>query len=146
MSSFVLNNDSIAYSQVNPVRWKDVVFEKWNTISIRSNRSVIPDTTNTDNIFSDDNRRTFELEGSGGRHYYSYTVDTSQQQLVLKNRNPNYKNELLKLNYRFFDDSTILLTGIDQNNDSVRATLSRLNKKFLLEVVAREGRRKALKL
>jgi hypothetical protein len=146
VSTFILNKDSLAYSRTDSIRWRDVVFENWNTISIRSNRPVIIDTINTDRIIKDGSNRTYELEGSAGRHYYSYSADTVNHLLTLNNRNPHYKDEMLVFKYSIPDDSTIVLAGLNQHKDSVFTRLEKVNKKYLLQVVAKEGRRKSLKL
>lgn len=142
---FTINDQSVPYSPGDPQRWKDVVFEKWNTISIRSNRPVILDSTNTDHIYTDDVARTYELEGSAGRHYYSYDVDPAKQELVLHNRNKNYKGETLRLHYLKEGDH-ITLKGTNHNNDSVQVILDKIDKKYLLKEAAKQGRRRGLKL
>lgn len=146
VSEFAVNRDSIAYSRSDPQRWQDVVFETWNTISIKSNRPVIPDTTNIDRFSRNDNERVYEFQGSAGRHYYSYSADTVNRVLTLKNRNSNYKDDILVLNYTLPDNKSIVLSGIGPQHDSIYARLDRIDKKYLLEVVAKEGRRKSLKL
>jgi hypothetical protein len=122
------------------------VFEKWNTISIRSNRPVIIDSNNTERITAPEYDRTYELEGAAGRHYYSYQPDTVNYTLVLQNKNKHHQSENLVLHYSRPNDSTLVLQGIDENKDSVFVTLQRINKKYLLEEVAKQGRRKSIKL
>jgi hypothetical protein len=143
---FRINHDTIAYSRYDPVRWQDVVFEKWNTISIRSNRPVIIDSNNTERVTAPENDRTYELEGAAGRHYYSYEPDTATHTLLLQNKNKHYRNERLLLHYTQPNDSTLVLQGMDANRDSIFVTLQRINKKYLLEEVAKQGRRKPIKL
>jgi hypothetical protein len=146
VSYFRIKADTIAYSKYDPVRWQDVVFEEWNTISIKSNRPVHIDSNNVERINVSDADKTYELEGAIGRHYYSYTVDTANQLLTLQNKNRFYKNEQLQLHYTRTNDSTIQLYGINENKDSVFATLNRINKKYLLKEVEQAGRSKSLKL
>lgn len=146
VSEFKLNQQSIPYSLTDPRRWQDVVFEKWNTISIRSNRPVILDSTNTDRISRNDADRSYELQGSGSRHYYSYEVDSVNQTLLLRNRNKNYPGETLQLQYGQTGDGQLTLAGIDHNKDSVYAVLGRIDKKYLLREAAKHGRRRGLKL
>ncbi|MFL5743088.1 MAG: DoxX family protein [Niastella sp.] len=146
VSYFRINADTIAYSRFDPVRWQDVVFEEWNTISIRSNRPVHIDSNNVERINAADADKTYELEGAIGRHYYSYTVDTVNQLLTLQNKNKFYKDEQLQLHYTRPNDSTIQLYGVNENRDSVFATVQRINKKYLLKEVERAGRSKSLKL
>jgi hypothetical protein len=146
VSEFNLNNDSIPYSKTDPLRWQDVVFEKWGTISIRSSRVVIIDSTNTEQFGKADDEKTYELEGTGGRHYYSYTIDSARNVLVLKNKNRHYKDEQLLLHYARPDSNTIILSGYMNAQDSVFVVLNKIKKKYLLKEVARQGRQKPLKL
>lgn len=146
VSEFQINHQSVPYSPTDERRWQDIVFEKWNTISIRSNRPVIYDSTNTDYISKDDKNRTYELEGSTGRHYYSYNADTVNHLLILHNRNKHYASETLTLKYENTSEGQIRFTGIDQNKDSVYVVVDRINKKYLLEEAAKQGRRRGLKL
>ncbi|WP_343305475.1 DoxX family protein [Chitinophaga niabensis] len=141
VTQFSRNQDTLPYSKTDPVRWQDVVFEKWATISIRSNRPVIIDSNNTERVSAVENDRTYELEGTAGRHYYSYDVDTLKQVLTLHNKNKHYKGEQLVLHYSRLNDSKLLLS-----NDSLYVVLDKIPKKWLLEEVAREGRRKSIKL
>jgi hypothetical protein len=142
VEQFVINNDTLAYSQTDPVRWKDVVFEKWSTISIRSNRPVIPDTTNTEIIARKDEDKLYESAGVVGRHYYHYSYDSEKQLLLLENKNTHYRRETLLLHVVRPDRNTILLSGINENSDSVKVTLQRINKKYLFP----QGRSKPIKL
>ena len=142
VSEFKINNKELPYSATDPVRWKDVVFEKWATISIKSNRPVIIDAANYEQVFKKDEDRDYELVGSAGRHYYSYTADTVNHVLSLTNKNPNYKGEKLVLKYSRPDTSTIILSGVDQQKDSIYVVLNKLDKKYPLSM----GRRRVLKL
>lgn len=138
VSEFSINNSTLPYSTTDPVRWQNVVFETWNTISIRSNREVTPDINNVEKITRDDKDKNYELEGTIGRHFYSYTVDDVNQTLTLHNKNRNYKNETLVLHYERPDAKTIVLSGVNENKEPIRVVLNRLNKKYLII----EGRRK----
>lgn len=143
---FRVNKDTLAYSKTDSARWQDVVFEKWATLSIRSNRSVVPDFNNVERPLLKDAEKTYELEGSAGRHYYNYVVDTVNHLLVLNNKNPHYKGETMILSYDRPSDSRIILSGFDQDKDSIYVVLDRVDKKYLLEEAARKGRQGALKL
>lgn len=146
VSEFSINHQSVPYSDTDPLRWQDVVFEKWNTISIRSNRPVLIDSTNTDHVSVKDDGRLYELEGSAHRHYYSYEADVENHVLTLYNRNPNYEGETLVLHYSEPTPSQLILAGIDYNRDSVYVVLDKIDKKYLLEEAAKQGRRRGLKL
>ncbi|AUD00409.1 hypothetical protein [Spirosoma pollinicola] len=146
VSVFKLADETLPYSKTDSVRWQDVVFETWNTISIKSNRPVILDRTNTERIMADDASRTYEQAGSAGRHYYRYQVDSTRHVLALTNRNPNYPNETLTLQYERDGSNQIILSGLNERRDSVYVVLNKLNKKYLLNEAAKAGRRGTLKL
>ncbi|KLT67584.1 hypothetical protein [Pedobacter sp. BMA] len=142
VTDFKLNGKVIPYDPSNTSRWQDVVFEKWATISIRSPRTVITDSANYEQILSDDKSRNYELAGSGGRHYYAYTLDTLKNQLLLENKNSHYLQEKLRFNFSRPDTATIILSGQNEIGDSIAVTLVRLHKKYPVKL----GRRKTLKL
>ncbi|MES2455924.1 MAG: DoxX family protein [Bacteroidota bacterium] len=142
VASFKLNQQVLEYSATNPLRWKDVVFEKWATISIRSSRPVILDSTNYEQISYKDEDRDYELSGSGGRHYYSYTIDSQNHVLNLQNKNRHYKNDRFVLHYNQIDSTTIALSGVNQEKDSLHVLLQRIEKKYPIKL----GRRGRLKL
>ena len=146
VSEFKLNDTILPYAKTDPERWQDVVFEKWNTISIRSNRPVILDITNTEEIHRNDEDRNYEFAGSQGRHYYRYETDTAKQVLHLKNRNKNYANETLTLHFTQPNDSTIVLKGINERKDSLHVVLNKINKKYLTFEAQKTGRQRGLKL
>lgn len=142
VKDFVIKGDTLAYSRTDSVRWNDVVFEKWATISIRSQRPVIIDSTNVEYVNKNDNDKVYELSGSAQRHYYSYVQDTVNNVLILHNKNKHYQGETLKLQFSRPNSKTIKLSGLDQNQDSIQVTLEKIDKKYLLI----EGRRKPQKL
>lgn len=146
IAEFKLNSTDLPYSATDSTRWKDVVFEKWNTLSIRSNRPVKIDLTNTEEIHKNDTERNYELAGSQGRHYYSYEINTANNVLNLRNRNKNYPNETLTLGFNQPNDSTIVLLGLNEKKDSVYAVLRKINKKYLTFEAQKTGRRRGLKL
>jgi hypothetical protein len=144
VSQYRVNGKDIPYDEYHPNRWQDVVFEKWGTISIKSNEPVIPDTSNTEEIYDADKQRAYEFNGNAGRIYYSYVVDASKNILTLTSRNTKTKDNLI-LHYTRPDTSTIILNGVRGQKDSIYAQLTKINKKYLLKE-ASVGRSKALKL
>lgn len=146
VSEFRVNGKAIPYSKTDSTRWQDVVFEKWNTISIRSNRPVWIDSTNTEEFPDDDEARNHEFAGAQGRHYYRYDLDRKAQVLTLKNRNPRHAGETLTLHYHQPNDSTFVLRGLNERRDSVYVVLNRLNKKYLVFEAQKTGRQRGLKL
>ena len=143
---FSINGDTLAYSATDPKRWKDVVFESWNTISIRSNQPVYPDLTNVEYVAVNDKDRGYEYEGSGSRHYFSYTLAEQGTVLQLQNRNRNHAAERLALKVTRPDQETITLSGLNDDRDSVFVVLKKIDKKYLLQEAAKSGRRGGLKL
>jgi hypothetical protein len=146
VSEFKWNNQSIPYSKTDPVRWQNVVFEKWNTLSIQSNKPVILENLQTEELFKDDSSRIYELAGSQGRHYYSYHVDSLNSGLLLQNRNKNHAGDQLTLSFNRLNDSTIVLQGVTAGKDSVYAVLNKINKKYLIYEAKKSGRRGGLTL
>jgi len=146
VTEFRINEDSLGYSKTDPRRWQDVVFEKWATISIRSNRPVVLDSTNVEKLTAGEGDKDYELEGSAGRHYYHYEVDSINQVLILRNKNKHYQGETILLHYSRPSPSRIALSGVGPDRDSLYAVLDRVDKKYLLEEAARRGRQTGLKL
>jgi len=144
VSEFRVNSKVLAYSATDTSRWKNVVFEKWATISIGTNKQVKIDSAVTEEINDKDADRRYEEAGSIGRQYYSYQIDAAKQQLVLQNKNHNYPNDKLVLNYTRPDISSLVLTGVDRR-DTIYAVLHKINKKYLLQEAA-SGRNRAIKL
>lgn len=144
VKEFKINGNERAYSAIDPVRWKDVVFENWSTISIRSSPPAVIDFTNVENIHDQDRLRNYEQAGSGGRHYYSYTIDERKQTLNLTNKVT--PSDRLTLHFSRPDSSTIILSGIDAKRASVHVVLAKINKKYLYQEVEKVGRRGEFKL
>ncbi|HUP14060.1 MAG TPA: hypothetical protein VM187_17690, partial [Niastella sp.] len=139
---FRFNNQPVPYSTTDSNRWQNVIFEKWATGSIKIARPVKIDNSTGDTYHKADIDRNFESAGVGGRHYYAYEADTLQHSLLFRNKNPHHAGEFYKLQYNFLNDSTIVLQGVNEKNDSIYAVLDRINKKYMLI----EGRRKRVTL
>ncbi|WP_316794408.1 DoxX family protein [Pedobacter frigoris] len=139
---FVLNKDTIPYSKTDSNRWQDVVFEKWSTLTIKVNRPVKVDFSSAEEFHQKDIDRNYELAGFAGRHYFYYEADTVNHTLSLQNKNKNHRNEKLFLKYDRPNDSTIVLSGINERKDSIHVVLARINKKYMMF----EGRRKPVKI
>jgi hypothetical protein len=146
VAEFKVNNRVLSYSPSDPERWNDVVFETWATLSVRSHVSVETLTATTEEIFQNDEDRVYEFSGMAGRHYYTYTIDSVKQTLTLKNRNPRHAGDQYQLQYERPDQDKIIFKGVNSKSDSLYIVLNRLDKKYLLEEAARQGRRRGLKL
>ncbi|SDD44309.1 hypothetical protein SAMN05216464_101746 [Mucilaginibacter pineti] len=144
VSEFKINSASLPYSATDTTRWKNVVFEKWATISIGTNKSIKIDSAVTEEINDKDAERSYEEAGSIGRQYYSYRVDEANQSLILQNKNHNYPGDKLVLHFTKPNDNDLILTGLN-GRDSVYAVLNKVDKKYLIKEAA-AGRNKAIKL
>jgi len=133
---FTVNGNTLPYSLTDPVRWQNVVFERWNTISVRIARPVTIQVANPEIAFEPDNQRDYELAGNGGRHFYSYTVDPAGGEVHLQGKNDPGENFTFTLTRP--DDRSIVLAGRDQQGNALRIVLEKVDKKYLLQ----EGRRK----
>ncbi|HEY9049583.1 MAG TPA: DoxX family protein [Ohtaekwangia sp.] len=146
VTQFSINGKELPPSATDPLRWKDVVFEKWATLSIRSNSPVVPQIATTEEIFTDNDDRIYEFSGTTSRHYYTYRIDSAQHVLTLKNRNSHHAADQFTLKYERPANDQIVLSGINAQNDSLRVVLHRIDKKYLLQEAAKQGRRRGLKL
>lgn len=142
VKSFKFNGNEIPYSKTDTVRWQNVVFEKWPTISLVTGKPIIVDNTIPNDYRKEDLYRTFESAGVGGRRYFHYDLDEENQTLRLLNKNPNHNDEKFDLQYTVNDDSTVKLVGVDHNGNAIEAILNKIDKKYMLL----EGRRKPVKL
>lgn len=142
VKDFVWNADTIPYAIDDAVRWKDVVFEKWNTVSIRDNAPVKIDSLKSKIAFR--GQRDYEYLGNGGRHFYSYRYKAAKdkQTLTLKLRGKTDSLQQFAFSLERRGTDTLLLKGANQQGDSLAVKLVREDKKYLL----REGRRKAIQI
>jgi hypothetical protein len=132
---FTLNGNTIPYSLTDPVRWQNVVFETWNTVSIRSNRAVSIEVANPPIEFGNDK---YEYAGNAGRRFYSYNADPAAQTIYLQAKTDPH--ESYSFHYQYAPDGSLLLTGNDESGESLNVVLEKQQKQFLLEL----GRRHPL--
>lgn len=142
VKEFSINNRVIPYSKTDKDRWQDVIFEKWSTLTIKVNRPVKIDFSSAEEVHDKDIDRNYELAGFAGRHYFYYEADTVNHTLSLQNKNKNHRNEKLFLSYQTPNDSTLVLSGINETRDSIRVVLNKVDKKYMMF----EGRRRPVKL
>jgi hypothetical protein len=133
VSEFRLNHIEHPYSLTDSLRWQDVAFETWNTLSIRTLRPVQADMSNTEEIFLNDEDRNYESAGSAGRRFFSYRIDSSNQVLHLRNKNRHHAGETWDLRFSRPGENRIILSGVNERGDSVYAVLDRLPKIWLLD-------------
>ena len=141
VTEFKLNNKLIPYSPLDSVRWQNVTFEKWSTISFAVNNTFrIHGEAGRGKQFKDVDR-TYESAGTGGgrRHYY-YEADTVKHTLHLFNKNKVYKEEELVFQYERPTPNRFILKGQNEYKDSVYIVLDKkINKTYPLF----EGRNQA---
>lgn len=123
VTEFKLNNQLIADAIGDTTRWQNVVFEKFNSISVKIDK---PFKLNTKNSI-----RTTEYYGNIGRYYYGYTADTVNKIFTLSNRADTARKLFLK--YQQPDSSRFILSGVDEQQDSVYVVLKKIEKKYPLE-------------
>lgn len=79
VTEFRINNQVLPYNPLDSVRWQQVTFEKWTSLTYRVNRATFIDLSNGGGDPMRDINRTFELTGTGGGqrvfHYYADTID-----------------------------------------------------------------------
>ena len=134
---FTVNGRTIPYSLTDPVRWQNVVFEKWNTISVRSNRPLPIDVANPPIAYESDQRK-YEFAGNGGRRFYSYTADPASATLHLNGENDPH--ESISFQYSYAPDGSLALTGADESGNTLHVVLDKIDKQYLLNL----GRRHPL--
>ena len=142
VKEFIVNGDTLSYSNTDTLRWQNVVFEKWSTVSIRINRKQLIDKSSGEIYQKEDIDRNYELAGFSGRHYYHYTIDEENQVLHFYNKNKHHREDKFSLYYSRPTNSTIVLQGNLNGRDSVNIFLEKVDKPYMLF----EGRRKDSRL
>jgi len=137
---FQINGRTLPYSLVDPVRWQNVVFEEWNTLSIRIHRPVDIAPLNPPIAHRPSEERDYELAGNGGRHFYRYIADTEHGKLRLEGK--NRPEEIYDFDFRRIGEDSLLLIGRNESGDELRVLLDRIDKRYLLQ----EGRRKPISI
>lgn len=85
---FRVNNKPYGYSPLDSVRWRDVTFENWTSLTYKVNKPVVLDLSNGGGAPMRDIERTFELTGTaGGTRVFHYYADTINQVLYLQDKN-----------------------------------------------------------
>lgn len=141
VTEYKRNNKIIPYSPLDSVRWHDVVFETWSTLAIRLNRLQQMDIENTGRETKESISKRFEFRGvGGGRHYFDYKADTINHVLYLTNKNKAHRDQKQVLHYSKPTETRIILSGINEFNDSIYVVLDKVEQIYPLY----EGREKAV--
>lgn len=121
--AFKANNIVLPPSDSDKVRWQNVVFEKWNSFSIKVARPI--------NLYVKDKMKNYEVFNTAGRHYYKYDFDTVKKTLSVKYIQDSTKKSFV-LNYIRPDSTTLILSGKDENSNLIEVTLNKTDKKYPL--------------
>lgn len=140
VSSFQLDSIVHPYSQTDSIRWVDVIFEKWNTLSVHYNHSVNINTERPGELAALVGTLNYENSGNGDREFYEYTFEPVSQTLNLKNK--NNKQDSLKFHFSKDSSGAIILKGNDLKGKSLVIALSPIDKSYLLH----KGRRKPVSI
>ncbi len=152
VSEFRLNDEVLPYSPLDSVRWHDVIFEKHSTLIYRVNRKNLLSLSNGSRQERDIDRN-YELSGTaGGKRYFYYEADTTKQLLHLFDKGEEAKRAGgrrrkrglgkisqppdLTLHYQQIGDSKIILSGINQDKDSIRVVLDKSDKQYPIQMGA----------
>lgn len=142
VKEFVFKGDTIPYSLTDSLRWQNVVFEEWNTISIKSNSFIKVDSLKPRIIYQEDNARNYEQLGNGGRHFYRYEHKENNKAFDVKLFNKADTSKTYVFSLEKSGKNEIKLKGVNHKGDSLHVVLERSFKKYLLQ----EGRRKPIKI
>ncbi|RKR85135.1 hypothetical protein BDD43_5395 [Mucilaginibacter gracilis] len=133
VTEFRVNNKLIPYSPLDTIRWQDATFEKWSTLTFKVNKPIQIDISGGGGRPKKDIDRRFEMAGvAGGRRFFTYRADTINHILYLQNKNIPDTAQRLVFHYNKASASRIILTGLNENRDSLYVVLDRSNKKPVL--------------
>jgi len=136
---FRLNGTDRPYSLVDSLRWEDVVFEKWNTISVNENRTTPINEQRPAIAFQGTGiERVYESLGNGQRSFYTYEVKGDHLTLI----NKNDGKTAYEFDIKRPGSGQILLEGRDKAGNMLQIELSKVDKKYLLYL----GRRHPVKV
>lgn len=124
VADFRVNNRSLPYSPDDSVRWQNVVFEEFNTISIKVAK---PFKLNTQNKI-----RTTEYYGNVSRLFYGYEADTVKHIFTLKNRADS--TDKIVFNYTIPSAGEVVVKGLNHQKDSLYIVLNKVKKQYPLAI------------
>ncbi len=145
VTEFRLNGKVLPYSPLDSVRWQSVVLEKWSTLIYKVNKAF-PISLANGTPTPKDIDRSYELAGiAGGRRFFYYTINNKNNTLVLQDKNrPSTEDgdgsgkkkdipEPPKLVWKFSrpSDSRIVISGLNDQKDSIYVVLDRIPKQYL---------------
>lgn len=143
VDEFVLNSDTLAYSLTDSIRWQNVVFESWNTFSIKRESDIKANLHKPRIIWQVDSLRNFENIGNAGREFYRYTFAQAPDKGYLINAK-NKRNAFQSFQFELHQNgkNVLLLSGKNEQGESLYVRLRKVNKEYLLD----KGRRKPVSI
>ncbi|HMO62827.1 MAG TPA: hypothetical protein PKC39_10875 [Ferruginibacter sp.] len=133
VDTFRYNDSTHQYSLTDTVRWRDVVFEKWNVLSVRKNKLATIDFSLPEVKYRNDAARNYQSAGNGARSFYTYRENDGKIFLT----NNNDKADTISFSVSRPDTASIHLGGVDAQGNRLQVVLGRVNKNYLLD----KGRR-----
>ncbi|PTQ96573.1 hypothetical protein C8P68_10458 [Mucilaginibacter yixingensis] len=87
VSEFKLNGEDVPYSPLDSVRWQNVTFEKWSSLTFNVHKPLKLDLSNGGGSPMRDINRSFEMTGvAGGHRVFYYDADTLNKVLYLQDK------------------------------------------------------------
>jgi hypothetical protein len=156
VTEFRLNGKELPYSPLDPVRWHDVVFENYSTLTYKVNHPWPIRLDNQSSMFKETDKK-YELAGfAGGRRYFFYIFDESKHLLYLEDKNdlaagqnsterrgkkggaqkPKQEKAAVKLVWHYERPSVdrIVLSGTDDQKNNIYAVLDRIPEQLAINV------------
>lgn len=149
VTTFKLNGREMPYSPVDSIRWQQVILEKWSTLVYKVYKPFTISLPNGDPQPKDVDR-TYELAGiAGGRRFLYYKADTTKGLLFLQDKarkvswdnrsakkKPAEKEDEPQLVWHFIREGSdrIILSGYNDNKDSIYAVLDRVQVNYPLQL------------
>lgn len=122
VSEYRVNDVAIPYSPTDSLRWQNVAFEKWNTISVKLAQPI--------RLLPKSKSKIYEVYGTAGRHYFSYDTDTVKQIITLTNQVDTLKK--IAFSYKRPDEATLELNGKNEKGLPVYIRLEKIKKSYPL--------------
>lgn len=149
VTEFKLNGVARPYSPLDPVRWHEVVFEDYSTLTYKVDRAFPIRLENGAPAYRDSDK-IYELAGfAGGRKYLHYEFNTEKHELVLQDKSLSRGGPLaekrpgapkvkpgakLVWHYSQPSDSRLIITGRDEDKNTLYVVLDRVDRNLPIHI------------